>query len=95
MDQSDSREGHQVDAVIETKVIAGDSGEGDLEEIADRSDLHHRSDREVLIDVVVTIECQGEHCAIDRSGCEAQVASEPPAVFVGLGPRCSHDGARG
>lgn len=95
MDQSDSREGYQVDAVIETKVIAADPGEGDLKEIAHRTDLHHRSDREVSIDVVVAIESQGEHCAIDRSGSEAQVAPEPPAVFVGVGSRYRHGGARG
>ena len=87
--------GTRFDDVVETKVIEADPGEGDLEEIAHRTDLHHRSDREVPIDVVVTAECQGEHRAIDRSGCEAQVASEPPAVFVGLGQRRTHDRARG
>ncbi len=95
MEQADSRERYQIDAIIEAKVIAPDAGEGDLEEIAHRTDLHHRSDRKVPIDVVVTAKCQGEHCAIDRSGCEAQVTSKPPAVFVGLNQWCGREGAHG
>ena len=92
---SDSHEGHQVDAVVETKVIAADPGEGELEEIAHRTDLHQRSDREVSIDLVVTTEYQGEHRAIDRSGCESQVAPESPTLFVRASVRCTHNGARG
>ena len=67
VDQTDTREGHQVDAVIETNVVAGDSGEGDLEEIAYRTDQHHRSDGEVPIDVIVEIESERQHGAIDCS----------------------------
>jgi len=66
-----------------------------LEEVAHRTDLHHRSDREVSIDVVVTTECQVEHRTIDRSGCESQAAPESPAVFVRASVRCTHDGACG
>src|SRR4029077_12361322 len=95
MDQSDPCEGHQVDAVIEAKIIAADPGEGDLKEIAHRTDLHHRSDREVSIDVVVTAKCQGEYRAIDRSGCESQAASESPTRFVRVSMRCTHDGSCG
>ena len=46
--------GTRFDDVVETKVIEADPGEGDLEEIAHRTDLHQRSDREVSIDLVVT-----------------------------------------
>ena len=77
------------------EVVAADPGEGDLEEIAHRTDLHQRSDREVSIDLVVTAECQSEHRAIDRSGCESQVAAESPTLFVRASVRCTHDGACG
>ena len=88
MDQSDPREGHQVDAVIESKVIAADSREGDLEEISCRSDLHQWSDREVSIEKVVTAERQVEYRVIDCSGCESQAAPESPAIFVSVRPGC-------
>lgn len=93
MEQADSREGHQVDTVIEAKVIAADPSEGELEEITSRGDLHQRSDREISIEKVVSTECQIEYRVIDRSGCESQTASEPPPVVIGVGPGCEYGGA--
>jgi hypothetical protein len=91
VEQADSRERYQVDPIIEAKVIASDGGNGDLEEITHWADLHHRSDRKVPIDEVVGVERQGEHRAVDRSRCEAQIATEPPAVFIGLNYRCGRE----
>jgi len=85
VDKSHSREGHQVETVIETKMIASDPGKRNLEEIASRRNLHHRSDREISINVVVSVECESEHSIIDGSSRESQVAAESPSVFVSMG----------
>ncbi len=91
VDQSDSREGHQVETIIETKMIASDPGKRNLEQIASWRDLHHRSDREISMDIVVTVECEGEHSTIDCSRRESEVAAESPAVFVGMGQSDRYD----
>lgn len=81
--------------MIKPKVIAPDTSEGDLEEVAHWADLHQRPDRKVSIEVVIAAEGQSEDRVIDRSGGEPQAASESPSLFVCSGVSCPYGCARG
>lgn len=76
--------------MIKTKVIAADTGERDLKEVAHWADLHQRSDGEVPIEIVVAAEGQGEGRVINRSSREPQAASESPTWFVCSGKGCPY-----
>lgn len=81
--------------MIETKIIASNPSEGDLKQVAHRADLHHRSEGEISIEIVVATEGQGERRAIDHSSREPQAASESPTWFVCSGVECPYGCARG
>ena len=92
MDQADSREGNEVDAIIQPEMVFPDSRKGDLEKIARRADLHHGAEGKVAIGVVVDIESEREDGSIDCAGREPEVRSESPPVFI---RPCRHRGEQG
>lgn len=80
--QTKSDEGDEIHTIGESKVIARDARDGDLEEIAGRADEHHRPDRKVSVEIVVEIKAEREDSTIYGSGGKAESASKAPSIVV-------------
>jgi len=52
-DQSDSRIGDEIDPIGESDMVPANARDGNLEEIAHRTDLHHRTNGEFRIRIVI------------------------------------------
>jgi len=92
MGQSETDEGDQIHAVVQSKVIASDASHGDLKQVTCWADQRHRSNGKVPVEIVVEIESEREYGAVHGAGCKAESASKSPAVVVGSGrlSECGH-----
>src|SRR5215217_6661834 len=81
MYEADAGERHQVDSVLETHVILADPSHSYLKEVPGWREEHHRPEREVPVNVVIQVESECKHGAVDRPAGKPQIRAESPLVF--------------